>query len=218
MGLWHGTRAARQAPQQPPRPIAWGSAQAQASSASHQDRPGQRHRIKPPAAGCGTRGTPFRVAFRKRPCTSASATPATPRPAAPATHQGQAQGQPTTAARALRLVLRPGPENTLKPAQDTRQEQENEHQYFILRNISYLFPTCSQNVPNLFPKLFVAVSVLFTRVSRHFCFQKTPCSHVPKKNKALRHFDAAAAPCTRLHLGTKKPPRRAVWAGAAGLG
>ena len=91
----------------------------QASSATRQRktpaRTMRRARASPPhQAG--------RQAAPRRRAPSPGAVPR-PRPAAPATHQGQAQGQPTTAARALRLVLRPGPENTLKPAQDKNKKK-----------------------------------------------------------------------------------------------
>lgn len=173
-----------------------------------------RWRVKPqqPAAGCGTRGTPFAwlsSGIHTRPAVITYQQARRCRAAPPAT---AAQHHPHLAPPfawccALALVT------PSKQPKAQGRKQEKEHQYFILRNISYLFPTCSQNVPTLFPKLFVAVSALFTRDSRLFHFQKMPCSHVPKKNKVLRHFDAAAAPCPRLHLGTKKPPR---WAALLG--
>ena len=110
----------------------------------------------------------------------------------------------------LCLVPRPNAGNT--HAISTRQSSRNkekESPYFILRNISYLFPLCSRFVPVLFPKLLIAPSKAFMRLPRPISFSKKPCSHVPKKNNVLRHFDATTAPCPCRHVGTKKPPRRA---------
>lgn len=83
------------------------------------------------------------------------------------------------------LVLCHGLSNSTAARHRNRDNREKNTQYFILRKILYLFPTCSQNVPTLFPKHSGASSALFIRVSRFFGFQKTLCSHVPKKNQLL---------------------------------
>lgn len=77
-----------------------------------------------------------------------------------------------------------------------------------------MFPTCSQNVPTLFPKLLGASNPLFISISSRSCFRKMPCSHVPKKNNVLRRLPVTGCIIGSHAAGTKKPPR---WA-ASGSG
>jgi len=92
VGLWHGTRAARQAPQQPPRPIAWGSAQAQAA---RQRKPPTRARASPPhqaSSATRQRKPPTRATRRARASPPHQASSASPQWAAAGwrwVHQGQ---------------------------------------------------------------------------------------------------------------------------------